>query len=92
MGSLSDAFTHRALIFWPQVITVSEEEIIEAMRLVYMRMKLVIEPSAAVGVVRAPVPLKKLIKRYQSWLSLLVGAAVGVVRVLPIHSQITTTC
>jgi len=33
-----------------QVITVSEEEIIEAMRIVFMRMKLVIEPSAAVGV------------------------------------------
>lgn len=42
---------------WPQVrdlvdrvITVSEEEIIAAMRLVYERMKLVIEPSAAVSV------------------------------------------
>jgi threonine dehydratase len=42
------------------VITVSEEEIIEAMRLVYMRMKLVIEPSAAVGVVRAPLLLPKI--------------------------------
>jgi threonine synthase len=47
-------------IFWLQVITVSEEEIIEAMRLVYMRMKLVIEPSAAVGVVRAPLLLPKI--------------------------------
>eukprot|EP00276_Gloeochaete_wittrockiana_P008438 CAMPEP_0184665812 /NCGR_PEP_ID=MMETSP0308-20130426/58721_1 /TAXON_ID=38269 /ORGANISM="Gloeochaete witrockiana, Strain SAG 46.84" /LENGTH=258 /DNA_ID=CAMNT_0027110025 /DNA_START=335 /DNA_END=1111 /DNA_ORIENTATION=- len=33
-----------------RVITVSEEEIISAMRLVWERMKLVIEPSAAVGV------------------------------------------
>ncbi|EKX36736.1 hypothetical protein GUITHDRAFT_160144 [Guillardia theta CCMP2712] len=32
------------------VITVTEEEIVSAMRLVWMRMKLVIEPSAAVGV------------------------------------------
>lgn len=32
----------------------SEQEIVDAMRLVYLRMKLVIEPSAAVGVVRAP--------------------------------------
>jgi threonine dehydratase len=33
-----------------QVITVSEDEIKYAMRLVWERMKLVIEPSAAVGV------------------------------------------
>ncbi|RYG56536.1 pyridoxal-phosphate dependent enzyme [archaeon] len=33
-----------------EVITVSEEDIIRAMRLVYERMKLVIEPSAAVSV------------------------------------------
>jgi len=33
-----------------RVITVSEEEIIRSMRLVWERMKLVIEPSAAVGV------------------------------------------
>ena len=32
------------------VITVTEEEIISAMRLVWERMKLLIEPSAAVGV------------------------------------------
>ena len=32
------------------VITVTEEEIISAMRLVWERMKLMIEPSAAVGV------------------------------------------
>uniref|UniRef100_A0A7S0YX67 Tryptophan synthase beta chain-like PALP domain-containing protein n=1 Tax=Hemiselmis tepida TaxID=464990 RepID=A0A7S0YX67_9CRYP len=32
------------------ILTVSEEEIVQAMRLVYMRMKIVIEPSAAVGV------------------------------------------
>jgi len=32
------------------IITVTEEEIVAAMRLVYMRMKIVIEPSAAVGV------------------------------------------
>eukprot|EP01116_Phalansterium_solitarium_P024254 TRINITY_DN8835_c0_g1_i2.p1 TRINITY_DN8835_c0_g1~~TRINITY_DN8835_c0_g1_i2.p1 ORF type:complete len:322 (+),score=107.27 TRINITY_DN8835_c0_g1_i2:49-1014(+) len=44
-------------ITWPiirdnveKVFTVSEEEIIAAMRLVWERMKLVIEPSAAVGV------------------------------------------
>lgn len=44
-------------ITWPiirdhveEVITVSEEEILAAMRLVWERMKLVIEPSAAVGV------------------------------------------
>ena len=32
------------------MITVTEEQIIAAMRLVWLRMKLVIEPSAAVGV------------------------------------------
>ena len=32
------------------VITVTEDEIISAMRLVWERMKLLIEPSAAVGV------------------------------------------
>ena len=44
-------------ITWPiiqqnieDVITVTEEEIISAMRLVWERMKLLIEPSAAVGV------------------------------------------
>jgi len=35
------------------VVTVSEEEIIQAMRLVWERMKVVIEPSAAVGVAAA---------------------------------------
>eukprot|EP00741_Cyanophora_paradoxa_P001352 tig00000480_g1308.t1 len=35
------------------VITVTEEEIVRAMRLVFERMKLVIEPSAAVGVAAA---------------------------------------
>jgi len=44
-------------ITWPiirdnvtDVITVTEEEIISAMRVVWERMKLLIEPSAAVGV------------------------------------------
>ena len=32
------------------MVTVTEEEIIAAMRLVWERMKIVIEPSAAVGV------------------------------------------
>jgi len=33
-----------------RVVCVSERQIVDAMRLVYTRMKLVIEPSAAVGV------------------------------------------
>jgi threonine dehydratase len=33
-----------------EVITVTEDEIVAAMRLVWERMKLVIEPSSAVGV------------------------------------------
>lgn len=44
-------------VTWPiikdkvtDVITVTEEEIITAMRLLWERMKLLIEPSAAVGV------------------------------------------
>jgi threonine dehydratase len=36
-----------------RVVTVSEEQILSAMRLVYERMKLAIEPSAAVGVAAA---------------------------------------
>ncbi|KAJ3036287.1 hypothetical protein HDV00_002944 [Rhizophlyctis rosea] len=47
-------------IAWPiirdncqDILTVSEEEIIQAMRLVFERMKLVIEPSSAVGVAAA---------------------------------------
>ena len=39
-----------------QVLVVSEEEIVAAMRLVWMRMKIVIEPSAAVSVVSIGVP------------------------------------
>jgi len=39
-----------------RVITVSEEEIVRAMRLVWERMKIVIEPSAAVGVAVALSP------------------------------------
>jgi len=49
--------TSLGFLTWPiirdnieEVITVSENEIISAMRLVWERMKLVIEPSAAVGV------------------------------------------
>lgn len=49
--------TSIGFLTWPiirdsieDVITVSEDEIISAMRLVWERMKLVIEPSAAVGV------------------------------------------
>ncbi|HJY88050.1 MAG TPA: pyridoxal-phosphate dependent enzyme [Candidatus Acidoferrales bacterium] len=44
-----------------QILLVSEEEIIDAMRLVWERMKLVIEPSAAVGV--APALGRKLAAR-----------------------------
>ena len=40
------------------VVTVSEAEIKSAMRLVYERMKLVIEPSAAVGIAAALGPLR----------------------------------
>lgn len=51
------------LLTWPiiemkveRVFTVSEEDIVRAMRLVWERMKLVIEPSAAVGVAVALSP------------------------------------
>ena len=41
------------------VVTVSEDEIVHALRLVYERMKVVIEPSAAVGVAAAIGPLRE---------------------------------
>lgn len=41
------------------IVTVSEEEIKAALRLVYERMKLAIEPSAAVGVAAAVCPLRQ---------------------------------
>jgi threonine dehydratase/serine racemase len=47
LGELTWAILRRGL---DRVVTVSEEEIVAAMRLVWERMKLVIEPSAAVAV------------------------------------------
>lgn len=56
--------------FVSEIITVEENEIIEAMRLVWERMKLIIEPSSAV-------PLAALIKRKEKFAGKKVGIIVS---------------
>ncbi len=66
-ATLADGLrTSLGLLTWPvvrdlvdSIVTVSEREIVCALRLVYERMKIVIEPSAAVGVAAAIGPLRE---------------------------------
>ena len=46
----------RYISFWHPCLQVSEEEIVAAMRLIYERMKVVVEPSGAVGLAAALSP------------------------------------
>ena len=61
MGNLTWAIV-RDLV--DDVVVVEEEEIVESMKLVYERMKVVVEPSGAVGVAATIKMGKQLAQRY----------------------------
>lgn len=78
------------------VITVTEEEIVRAMRLIYERMKIVIEPSAAVGLAVAITDTFK-----QTWLKdeigevsrprnigiIICGGRIVIIHISPVNRQ-----
>lgn len=75
--------------FVDRVITVSEADIVAAMRAVYERLKLAIEPSAAVGVAVLLSPEFKAIPGIERVGVVLCGGNVDV-EALPFHPTPTT--
>eukprot|EP01100_Stratorugosa_tubuloviscum_P008463 TRINITY_DN3538_c1_g1_i1.p1 TRINITY_DN3538_c1_g1~~TRINITY_DN3538_c1_g1_i1.p1 ORF type:complete len:339 (+),score=143.65 TRINITY_DN3538_c1_g1_i1:68-1084(+) len=84
MGSLTWSIVQSRV---ERVITVSEQQIIEAMKLVWERMKLIIEPSAAVGVAVALTEEFKNLEHIQNVAIILCGGNVDLDK-LPWVNQI----